>query len=230
MKKSVSWIMAFFCIFSMACFVGCGNSAQGKEDFIGLYDETKPKEESFIYTDKNMMYDFEEAASCVKNITFDSIFGNVSLNKDKQYITRGNGSMKLEVYGRADGSWSITYFQIDGKYSDFTDIVSVKMDLMYVTEDGGDQIVSFGLWASSGERCETDGTKARAKSGEWFTFEIRPHDEMYAYTIGGKWHFHGKWNEKYLKSMTRMYVSLPPFKKGQKPVTLYIDNIRVEKK
>ncbi len=50
---------------------------------------------------------------------------------------------------------------------------------------------------------------------------------MYACTIGGAWKYGIKWRDDYMKNMTRLYISLPPFTQGQKPVTLYVDNVRL---
>ena len=123
MKKFLALITAVISVFGACLFVGCGGNKE--EPFVGLYDETEPEEITFTYTNDNMLYDFEEKEACVRNMTFDSIFGNASLNTDKKYVTCGNGSLKLDVYGRTDGSWSIAYFDINSKYSDFTNVNSV---------------------------------------------------------------------------------------------------------
>ena len=225
MKKILSVIIAVVSIFGTCLSVGCGG---GKEEpFIGLYDEKEPEEIKYTYTNDNMLYDFEEKEACVRNMTFDSVFGNVSLNTDKKYVTCGNGSLKLDVYGRTDGSWSITYFDISSEYSDFTKVKSVKLDVMYITEDSSERTISFGVWSSNGNRCET-ASRVRAKSGEWYTYDMRMQETMEACTIGGVWKFNQKWKKSYMKNMTRIYISLPPFSQGQKPVTVYVDNIRVE--
>lgn len=224
MKKFLAFIIAVISLFGACLCVGCGSK---EEPFVGLYDETEPEEVKFTYTNDNMLYDFEEKEACVRNMSFDCVFGNASLNTDKKYVTCGNGSLKLEVYGRTDGSWSITYFDINSKYSDFTNVKSVKLDVMYITEDSSDRAISFGVWSSNSNRCET-ASKVRAKSGEWYTYDMRMQETMEACTIGGVWNFNVKWKKSYMKNMTRIYISLPPFSMGQKPVTLYVDNIRVE--
>ena len=225
MKKFLALITAVISVFGACLFVGCGGNKE--EPFVGLYDETEPEEITFTYTNDNMLYDFEEKEACVRNMTFDSIFGNASLNTDKKYVTCGNGSLKLDVYGRTDGSWSIAYFDINSKDSDFTNVKSVKLDVMYITDDASDRTVSFGVWSSNGNRCET-ASKVRAKSGEWYTYDMRMQETLVACTRGGVWNFNVKWKKSYMKNMTRIYISRPPFSMGQKPVTLYVDNIRVE--
>lgn len=228
MKKSLALITALICAFGALLTSGCtSGGSNNDEPFVGLYDEVEKEEIKFTYTKDNMLYDFEEKEACYMNMSFDCVFGNASLNTDKKYVTCGNGSLKLDVYGRTDGSWSITYFEIPSKYSDFTKVDSIKVDVMYVTEDLHDQAVSLGVWSSNGNRCETSG-QVMAKSGEWFTLKIKMHEIMYACTIGGVWNFGVKWKEEYMKNMTKLYISLPPFQAGQKPATLYIDNIRVD--
>ena len=226
MKKLLALITALICSFGALAAAGCNAGSGSDDNFVGLYDEVVKEEVTFTYTNDNMLYDFEEKEACYMNMSFDCIFGSASLNTDKKYLTCGNGSLKLDVYGRTDGSWSIAYFDIPSKYSDFTTVDSILVDVMYVTEDSHEQIVSLGVWSSNGNRCETEG-RVRAKSGEWFTLKIAMHDVMYACTIGGAWKYGIKWRDDYMKNMTRLYISLPPFTQGQKPVTLYVDNVRL---
>lgn len=228
MKRILTFIMASICAFGCLFAAGCSSSADNADDsFKGLYDEIEKTEPEYTYTNENMLYDFEEKESCYRNISFSSVFGSVSQNTDKKYVSCGNGSMKVVVNGRSDGSWSMITFAIPSEYSDFTSVKSIMVDVMYETEDNHDQIVSLGVWSSSGNRCETEGI-VRAKNGEWFTLRIAMHDVMYACTIGSVWNYGVKWKDEYMKSMSSFYISLPPFAQGQKPAALYIDNVRVD--
>lgn len=100
MKKLLALITALICSFGALAAAGCNAGGGSDDNFVGLYDEVDKEEVTFTYTNDNMLYDFEEKEACYMNMSFDCIFGSASLNTDKKYLTCGNGSLKLDVYGR----------------------------------------------------------------------------------------------------------------------------------
>ena len=232
MKRNISTILAGVTALCSCFCIGC---KQKEEYFKGLYDDVEAEAVQIAYTKPNMMYDFEETASLHRNLYYHNLVAEVSLNTDEKYVTCGNASMKLVVHGRADkGYWSMLYFVFDDSFSDFRKIKTISLDILYEHPDNADTEYSIGGTGSNANyRFETTN-KVYAKSGEWYTFTIHPNEKFEQCCLGGTWRYSDKdgdgvyMPEDQLKAMNNLYLSFKPFKQGQKPVTVYLDNIYVE--
>ena len=132
-------------ILAMSCFAfACLPRITEKEKT----EEEKTEEEKVDFTDATK-WSFESLDEIYECFSFASAFGRVSLNGDKQYVTDGEHSLKIESIGTynpslADPSMRIRLSDISssGAY-DFSKIKSLSFDIFNMNEEAETLSVNF---------------------------------------------------------------------------------------
>lgn len=202
MKKILCLLLTVCMGLSLIAFAGCGNEKKETEDFKSPLPQIS---------------DFESLDEVYSRMTFLNRFGKVTLNSDKNYVTKGNSSLRLEVHGDYAANTDRPVMQVNFTsletenvpYIDLSKLESVEMDLFNGTESQQELEVSLIV-----DGVATDFVKVQAEAGE--NIDLAAEFDVKGLSVGSD-----------MKKAEALQIKFPkPSSMDEGPMLFYMDNLR----
>jgi hypothetical protein len=147
-------------------------------------------------------------------------FGRTEINRDKEYITQGNGSLKVQPEG--DYSYAekkpyllFGFVETNAKTCDFSNYANVKFDIFNAEDKELTITTSWKFPSNSGEETFIEEQTTKLAKNAWTTVALDMEKVVYEYNAS---------------KALELKIEFHDFKKNKDDTvnTLYIDNIRGE--